>query len=237
MNREKHLIKTFPTKDGKTYIQSLDEFNSNSNTRKNMQNIPPNIEYKGVKLQQQKNYQEPFKSLISKIRPQRVLEIGTGLGGFVLFLRDTLNENGLNNTIIKTYDIFDLKPEIDYSLFDLKNIEYNIENIFDEQYNLINHEHIKNFIQQEGVTLVLCDGYEKKLEFRTLCQLLKNNDLIMAHDYVKNKETFEEFYVDKIWDWCEITNSDISEICMEQNLLDYMKEEFEKIVWTCKIKN
>ena len=43
MNREEHLIKTFPTKDGKTYIQSLDEFNSNSN-----------IEYKGVKLQQQK---------------------------------------------------------------------------------------------------------------------------------------------------------------------------------------
>ncbi len=28
MNREEHLIKTFPTKDGKTYIQSLDEFNS-----------------------------------------------------------------------------------------------------------------------------------------------------------------------------------------------------------------
>ena len=28
MNREEHLIKTFPTEDGKTYIQSLDEFNS-----------------------------------------------------------------------------------------------------------------------------------------------------------------------------------------------------------------
>jgi hypothetical protein len=28
MNREEHLIKTFPTKEGKTYIQSLDEHNS-----------------------------------------------------------------------------------------------------------------------------------------------------------------------------------------------------------------
>ena len=28
MNREEHLQKTFPTEDGKTYIQSLDEFNS-----------------------------------------------------------------------------------------------------------------------------------------------------------------------------------------------------------------
>jgi len=45
MNREEHLIKTFPTKDGKTYIQSLDEFNSNSN-----------IEHKRVKLQQQKKF-------------------------------------------------------------------------------------------------------------------------------------------------------------------------------------
>jgi hypothetical protein len=28
MNREKHLEETFPTKDGKTFIQSLDEFNT-----------------------------------------------------------------------------------------------------------------------------------------------------------------------------------------------------------------
>ena len=28
MNREEHLQKIFPTEDGKTYIQSLDEFNS-----------------------------------------------------------------------------------------------------------------------------------------------------------------------------------------------------------------
>jgi hypothetical protein len=28
MNREKHLEETFPNEDGKTYIQSLDEFNS-----------------------------------------------------------------------------------------------------------------------------------------------------------------------------------------------------------------
>ncbi len=236
MNREKHLLETFPTIDGKTYIQSLDEFNSKLNIEITMQNIPPNIEYKGIKLQQQKDYQVPFKDLIVKIKPQRILEIGTGLGGFVIFLRETLNENGLSNTLIKTYDIFDLKPEIDYSVFDLKNIEYNIENIFNEQYDLINHDYIKDFIQQDGVTLVLCDGYKKKLEFKTLSQLLKKNDIIMAHDYVKDKKTFEEFYMNKIWDWCEIMDSDINEICVEQNLIDYMKEEFEKIVWTCKIK-
>ncbi len=34
MNREQHLIKTFPTKDGKTYIQSLDEFNSKFGNKK-----------------------------------------------------------------------------------------------------------------------------------------------------------------------------------------------------------
>jgi NADH dehydrogenase FAD-containing subunit len=28
MNREEHLQETFPTKGGKTYIQSLDEFNT-----------------------------------------------------------------------------------------------------------------------------------------------------------------------------------------------------------------
>jgi hypothetical protein len=34
MNREKYLEKTFPTKDGKTYIQSLDEFNSKKRNEK-----------------------------------------------------------------------------------------------------------------------------------------------------------------------------------------------------------
>jgi hypothetical protein len=34
MNREEHLQKTFPTKEGKTYIQSLDEFNSKKDRNK-----------------------------------------------------------------------------------------------------------------------------------------------------------------------------------------------------------
>ena len=55
-------------------------------------------------------------------------------------------------------------------------------------------------------------------------------------DQKEVKKTFEEFYINKIWNWCEIMDSDINEICEKQNLIDYMKEEFEKIVWTCKIK-
>ena len=36
MNREEHLQKIFPTEDGKTYIQSLDEFNSKSKKNKSI---------------------------------------------------------------------------------------------------------------------------------------------------------------------------------------------------------
>lgn len=57
MNREEHLNNTFPTKDGKTYIQSLDEFNSKSFLKKLMEEINT-PEYKEERIKENKEYLE-----------------------------------------------------------------------------------------------------------------------------------------------------------------------------------
>ena len=97
-------------------------------------------------------------------------------------------------------------------------------------------DEIKSFIQSEGITLVLCDGDSKVNEFKQLSPLLKIGDVIMAHDYIFNRQIFESDFFEKIWNWCEVTDEDINQTCSEQNLKDFMMEDFEKIVWVCKRK-
>ena len=55
MNREEHLNNTFPTEDGKTYIQSLDEFNTKSILKKIMEEINT-PEYKEKRIKKHEEY-------------------------------------------------------------------------------------------------------------------------------------------------------------------------------------
>jgi hypothetical protein len=55
MNREEHLEETFPTEDGKTFIQSLDEFNSRSTLKKLIIEVR-SPEYKEKMINKNKEY-------------------------------------------------------------------------------------------------------------------------------------------------------------------------------------
>jgi hypothetical protein len=55
MNREEHLEETFPTEDGKTFIQSLDEFNSRSTLKKLIEEVS-SPEYKEKMINKNKEY-------------------------------------------------------------------------------------------------------------------------------------------------------------------------------------
>lgn len=192
-------------------------------------------QYKGFTAQQHENVFGVFRSFLNEIRPRRILEIGTAGGGFTLFLRDTLNEIGLNDTIIKSFDVVECSW---YNELRKHNIEIIIENIFDHSYiNLEKPEMIVPFIQENGSTLVLCDGGHKIGEFNMIAPHIKVGDFIMAHDYIDTWENFKENYIEKIWNWCEIEEKYIENISNKCNLLPYNKESFDKVVWVCKTKN
>ena len=73
-------------------------------------------------------------------------------------------------------------------------------------------------------------------EFNVLSKYIKSGDFILAHDYAENKEVFEEKIKGKIWNWHEISDSDISQATLENNLEIYNKDTFENVVWTCRKK-
>ena len=114
-------------------------------------------------------------------------------------------------------------------------IDVRIEDIFTDNYQGVKQEVI-DFIQQDGVTIVLCDGGNKIGEFNVLSNFIKSGDFIMAHDYGENKEVFETKINRKLWNWFEISNDNIEESCVSNNLDYYNKETFENVVWTCRQK-
>jgi predicted O-methyltransferase YrrM len=192
--------------------------------------------YRNLMTMQHPSIEENFTKLLTELKPVKVLEIGTSSGGLTLLLRDILDNNGLESTRLVSYDVNDpiyLRNYVNEGV----NIELKVENIFNQQYDkLENGQNVIDIITSEGTTLVLCDGGNKKNEFRILSDYLKVGDVIMAHDYSPNESYFQEHINNKIWNWLEIQDSDINESCINNNLKPYMEDDFRKVVWVCKIK-
>jgi cephalosporin hydroxylase len=186
--------------------------------------------YKDIIIQQHENVSEVFSNLFLKVKPKRILEIGTAYGGLSILLRDILDNLNMTDTSIRTYDIFK------HHSLNYENIDFKIENIFNDQYSELISDDVTSYIKQEGVSIVLCDGHHKKEEFNVLSKYIKNGDIIMAHDYSPSIEYFEEYIKDNIWDWCEIVDLDIEQSVLNYNLKPFMFDEFKDVVWCCKIK-
>lgn len=187
--------------------------------------------FMGRTAQQSHNVYQIFYDFISEIKPNRILEIGTALGGFTEFLKIIIEHLNLDTKIL-SYDIT-YKPW--YNEMVKKGIDVRVENIFNNEWTDVN-DFVKNFITSDGITVVLCDGGWKKGEFRILSRIIKTGDFILAHDYSKNEQIFQEEIKDKIWNWCEITEDDITDSVKQNNLESYKPEIFSKAVWVCKIK-
>lgn len=187
--------------------------------------------FRGHTAQQSHNAYQVFYDFINEVKPVRILEIGTALGGFTEFLKIVTDELNLNTKIL-SYDISE-RPW--YREMIEKGIDVRVENIFSEDWNSVKQE-VVDFVQQEGTTIVLCDGGWKIGEFKIFSKLIKDGDFILAHDYSISKEIYESDIKDKIWNWCEITEQDIEESVIENNLKSYNQDKFSQAVWVCKVK-
>lgn len=196
--------------------------------------------YKNTMMGQHPNITTSFRQLFETVKPTQILEIGTYKGGLTLLIRDILNEIGLEDSEIKTFDV-DQHIERQYFLDCIENgvkIKFQIKNIFSQNYiSLVDEEEIISYINQAGTTIVLCDGGNKKQEFNLLSKYLKVGDIIMAHDYAPNQEYFENYMMNKVWNWCEILDVDVYDVSTKENLVPMLYDEFLQVAWMCKIKN
>jgi cephalosporin hydroxylase len=168
-----------------------------------------------------------FYNLIEKIRPARILEIGTALGGLTKFLESCCIFHGLETKILS----YDIHKNSWYDDLCSEQLEIIVKNIFSPDYSTLIDSEVIQFIQSVGITIVLCDGGNKKNEFNILSSFLKTNDIIMAHDYATNFDIFESKIKNNIWNWHEIQYSDIEESIKKYNLEPFDQEIMLDVVW------
>ncbi len=153
-------------------------------------------EQTGISMQQHPDVSPALQSLFADYPPARILEIGTGAGGFVMLLRELCPAKP-----IRSYDV---RPSPHQAKLAAAGIDARTADIFCPQVL----GEIAHYVQQPGRSVILCDGGDKPAEVRQIAQLAKPGDLILAHDYACDREHFHREVLGQQWDWCEITDTD-----------------------------
>lgn len=174
--------------------------------------------YKGIPMKQSDNAPEVFKKFFSEQKFDRVIELGTGVGGFTLFLAEQYGDK------VHTFDItnkLDLYSKIKITLKKM-GVSINVQNIFET-------DDVKNLIEKPGRVLVLCDNGNKVEELHRFAGYLKSNDVIMVHDYFPNEN---KYHKQNIWKCCAFIDSYVH----DDTIYPYYAKEFEEVFWMCRIK-
>lgn len=189
--------------------------------------------WQGHQAQQNDAVYRTMYNLISSTQPARIVEIGTAAGGLTMFLKWCVDDLNLSTPVI-TYD--KVTPLGSQALSEA-GVDTRVRSWhYDEPPWLPTPEFIE-LLQEPGRVILLCDGGNKIHEFNTLAPLIKSDDIIMAHDYARDRDFFDNNIKGVVWDWLEITDNDISDISRSENLEPYMQDEFDNCVWVCKKKH
>jgi cephalosporin hydroxylase len=180
----------------------------------------------GFKMQQNLNAVPAFSQLFAEVQPVNIIEIGTGCGGLSVFLALA---RGTNGGIFETYD----STPAHFGPFISKLGGTVLTRDLTEP---AVQEQIAMTIGLPGTSLVLCDGLDKAGEFNLFAPHLKVGDIIMAHDYAETSLQFEQEIRGRYWNWCEITECQISETCLRHGLEPFMQSVFKPAVWACRRK-
>lgn len=189
------------------------------------------LQYLDVELDQSVNILNSFPKLFDHIKNNkqvlsRILEIGSSRGGLTFTISELYGE-----------PIDTVSYDINHSRVVMKNkypelcktnkIDFRGGNCFDP----IVTDVIKKFIQQPGLSLVLCDGGDKHKEFNTFAPIIKDSDIIMLHDYADTREDFKLLDAENVWFWHEASYAGISKTVEEYNLTRILRDDFITSVW------
>ncbi len=182
--------------------------------------------YFGCSMQQNRYALLAISILLEHAAPARMLEFGTRFGGLSVFLGVYAKNVGA------AFHTYDIENQVKYTdFFNFLNIRLHICDIFSDQAR----QEIAGLIRQPGRTILFCDAIKAK-EFNLYTDHLKNNDIILAHDYAANEQDFNSIKKQHIWWHCEIDDSDIAQACHRNHLVPVFKNLFRTAAWCCFIK-
>ncbi len=150
-----------------------------------------------------------------ELRPARVIELGTGKGGFALMLAR------LCQAIRCDFFTFDHKLD-DSLIHQLCRLGGRAQKA--DLYSAEIQAEIANLIQMNGQTVLLCDGGNKVREMHDFASTMKPGDIIAAHDYIASPEA-----KGRVWRTSEITLEDVSDLLHECE--QWRTDWFDQAAW------
>jgi 23S rRNA U2552 (ribose-2'-O)-methylase RlmE/FtsJ len=190
--------------------------------------INPFITYNGILCRQVQGTFLTLSNFFHHNAFDFIVEIGTGQGGFSCFLNDKAK---LLKAHFVTIDRFHYnRPDNFY----YQNMNMMVGDVF----NPVTFQAITKMIPDKKRTLILCDGGDRIKEFCEFAEYLKENDVIMVHDFCDNFDRFDADFRNKVWDSCEVTHKAIDHVAKGLYIAPYhpFYEQLEKVAWGCYVK-
>jgi len=177
---------------------------------------PGLLDFFGMYMQQSLESLNAFSLFFSRDRGiRRFLELGTGMGGLAILLGIAGKMKEFEVSTFTNRSL--LLPEpLNSRVFDVYkylSVEHVFGDIFTDSDDLIISK-----IQSPGITVLMCDGGNKVVEFNRFAPFLKSGDYILAHDYHESVEYFNAHKDELLWPNVEISWSDIKICCQLCNL-------------------
>jgi cephalosporin hydroxylase len=170
--------------------------------------------YKNISTKQIKGVTKAFDQFFIKEQFDTVIELGTGNGGFTLYIAEKCNEMKAD------FYTFDIRRIINSDV--ISSIKQLGGVFFKEDTNKT--DRVRNFIKDGGRILVLNDG-DKINSFNIYCPLLKSDDYMFIHDYYYKIPSI----FDGVGTWDDFENGLVTHNLSVSN---YTKM-FEKYLWMC----
>ncbi len=164
---------------------------------------------------------DAFRDFIEKETPSLILEMGTAFGGLSLSLFES---SSVISCKFITYDIVENSTSSQLRKY---GVDFRIENIFNDDYSL-KESFLEYFDTFKSPRLILCDGGWKIGEFNAFSKVLREGDILMAHDFAYNQEDYDTH---SIWGWNEIMEKDIIESMKQYKLSYYKMNIWHHLAW------
>ncbi len=172
------------------------------------------VSYRGRPSQQCADAYTAFAWLLREEQPELIVELGTGAGGFSLFL----DEYKPRSSRFITYDI----QQRSTNAFECRIADVCTLQVLSE---------VAEMVKRSNRAIILCDGGSKVSEFNFYARVLRSGDLIGAHDYAQSWQYFLDHIKGCCWNHFEIGYFAIADTVRACCLAPVRPELFNNAAW------
>lgn len=147
------------------------------------------------RAQQHESIVETWPRFLKSVKPETIVELGTGSGAFTYWLASQAPM-----AVVWTFELKPIKVKV------IENVNQSFCDIFSVEGSTL----VAKALKAGGRTLLICDNGNKPKEVRQFGPLLREGDVLAVHDFGETKQLFrEQMKSTGRWKFCECVEEDV----------------------------